>query len=89
MILFMLMFYTFTLQRSRNEIMKIIAERIQKCSSDCKKFLLYDLATTVLEKDNYVSILVSSKSLFVEKFSLDYLHRIRNKIEILHRLIRL
>ncbi|XP_046459653.1 uncharacterized protein LOC124206066 [Daphnia pulex] len=45
------------LQRSRNEILKIIAERVEKCSSDCKKFNLIDLATTVLEKDNYVSIL--------------------------------
>jgi hypothetical protein len=62
------LFYTFTLQRSRNEILKIIAERVEKCSADCKKFNLIDLATTVLEKDNYVSILVSSKSLFVKKF---------------------
>ncbi|XP_046650818.1 glutamate receptor ionotropic, delta-2-like [Daphnia pulicaria] len=45
------------LQRSRNEILKIIAERVEKCSADCKKFNLIDLATTVLEKDNYVSIL--------------------------------
>jgi hypothetical protein len=46
------------MQRSPNENLKKVAERIQKCSSDCKKFYHNDMFNAVLEKENYVSIMV-------------------------------
>lgn len=39
--------------------MKIVADRIEKCSSDCKKFSVQELVSPLLDNKDYVSILVS------------------------------
>jgi hypothetical protein len=46
-------------QEANIEELKIVAERVKKCSSDCRKFNFQDMVNPVLEKENYVSILVS------------------------------
>ncbi|EFX63582.1 hypothetical protein DAPPUDRAFT_268210 [Daphnia pulex] len=40
------------------EYMKVIYEKIKKCSSDCRKFTFPEMVNPVVQKDNYVSIIV-------------------------------
>lgn len=39
--------------------MKVVAERIQKCSSECQKFNVQELVSPLLDNKDFVSILVS------------------------------
>ncbi|XP_046650840.1 uncharacterized protein LOC124341928 [Daphnia pulicaria] len=39
------------------EYMKVIYEKIKKCSSDCRKFTFQEMVNPVVQKDNYVSII--------------------------------
>lgn len=45
------------LMESNNWAMKIVADRIEKCSSDCKKFSVQELVSPLLDNKDYVSIL--------------------------------
>ncbi|KAI9556282.1 hypothetical protein GHT06_018856 [Daphnia sinensis] len=45
------------LMESNNWAMKIVADRIEKCSSDCKKFSVQELVLPLLDNKDYVSIL--------------------------------
>ncbi|EFX79396.1 hypothetical protein DAPPUDRAFT_319673 [Daphnia pulex] len=45
------------LRRSQNGDLKMIADRVKKCSLDCRKFSFEELAVSVLEEENCVSII--------------------------------
>ncbi|XP_046463702.1 uncharacterized protein LOC124209652 [Daphnia pulex] len=47
-------------KRSEKGYLKIISDRIQKCSLECRKFSFEELAISVLEEENCVSIIVIS-----------------------------
>jgi hypothetical protein len=47
------------LQETNLEYMKVIYEKIKKCSSDCRKFTFPEMVNPVVQKDNYVSIIVN------------------------------
>jgi hypothetical protein len=50
----------------KNEDLKIIAQQFKKCQ-DCRKLMPKDIVESVLEKNNYVGIIVSLTKSCVKK----------------------